>query len=115
VTISKLASAAQAFPASGIAAVLTAVIVAASSGPAAAADVRNGSALYAAHCAICHGANGVPVMPNAPNFRRVESLLKPDAQLFAAIRNGRGAMPGFYGVLKDRDILDVIAHLRTLN
>lgn len=111
--ISKLASRLRLFSASGIAALLA--MLTGVPGPASAADIRNGSSLYTAHCAVCHGASGVPVMPNAPNFRRMEGLMKPDAQIFVAIRNGKGAMPGYYGVLKDRDILDVIAHLRTLN
>jgi cytochrome c6 len=33
----------------------------------------------------------------------------------SAIRNGKGTMPGYFGVLRDREILDVIAYLRTLS
>ena len=54
-------------------------------------------------------------MPGAPNFRRMESLMRPDMQLLAAIRNGKGAMPAYFGVLREREILDVIAFMRTLN
>lgn len=82
---------------------------------AQAADVQRGGASYSTHCAVCHGANGSPVMPGAPDFRRVESLMRPDIQLLVAIRNGKGAMPAYFGVLRDRDILDVIAYLRTLS
>jgi cytochrome c6 len=80
-----------------------------------AADITKGGTLYATHCAACHGAGGVPVMPGAPNFRRMESLMRPDAQLLTSIRTGKGAMPGYFGVLRDRDILDVVAYLRTLS
>ena len=31
------------------------------------------------------------------------------------IRTGKGAMPGFFGVLREREILDVVAYLRTLS
>jgi len=79
-----------------------------------AADVMKGAQIYRSHCASCHGASGVSQMPNAPNFARGERLLQPDPMLLSAIRAGRGAMPGFFGVLNDRDTLDVIAYLRTL-
>jgi mono/diheme cytochrome c family protein len=81
---------------------------------ASAADVVQGATLYRQHCAGCHGGNGRPVMPMAPDFTRPASLLKPDLALLAAIRTGRGAMPAYQGQLRDRDILDIVAHLRTL-
>lgn len=110
--ISILVSAARAFPASGIG---LAVALAAASDGAAAADIQRGATLYSTHCALCHGSNGVPVMPGAPNFRRIENLMRPDMHLLGAVRNGKGAMPAFFGVLRDREILDVIAYLRTLS
>jgi cytochrome c6 len=82
---------------------------------AQAADIAKGAQAYATHCAMCHGANGTPVMPGTPNFRRLESLMRPDMQLLTAIRTGKGAMPAYFGVLRDREILDVIAYLRTLS
>jgi cytochrome c6 len=110
--ISKLASIARAFPRSGIGLAATLAVAA---GSACAADVQRGATLYTSHCAVCHGNNGTPVMPGAPNFRRMESLMRPDMQLMTAIRNGKGAMPGYFGVLRDREILDVVAFLRTLS
>ncbi|MBI5752277.1 MAG: cytochrome c [Hydrogenophilales bacterium] len=80
-----------------------------------AADMIKGGNLYAAHCAACHGASGVSVMPGAPSFARSERLLQPDMALLATIKSGKKIMPAFQGVLSDRDILDVIAYLRTLN
>jgi cytochrome c6 len=94
---------------------LAALVLALAAGGAAAADVQRGGSLYRMHCASCHGTDGTPIIPNAPNFRRFDSMLRPDAQLLQAIRGGRGTMPGFMGVLKDREILDVIAYLRTLS
>jgi mono/diheme cytochrome c family protein len=84
-------------------------------GACQAADPALGARLYTSHCAACHGARGAPLMPGAPDFRRIETLLRPDAQLLRSIRNGQRAMPAYFGVLKDSEILDVIAHLRTLN
>ena len=82
--------------------------------PAAhAADVARGADLYQQHCAACHGGSGRPVMPAAPDLSRPTALLKPDLTLLAAIRDGRGAMPAYMGQLRDRDILDIVAHMRT--
>lgn len=101
-------------PGSGRAWRLAAAVFAAAAGAASAADMMNGGRLYAAHCASCHGPTGVNVMPNAPNFARGDGLLRPDPVLLSAIRSGKGAMPAYVGILKDREILDVIAYLRTL-
>lgn len=92
-----------------------ALALTAGAGQAAAADIQRGAGLYATHCVVCHGIGGTPVMPGAPNFRRIESLLRPDNQLLASVRAGKGAMPGYFGILRDREILDVIAYLRTLS
>jgi cytochrome c6 len=110
--IPNLASIARAFPRTGISLAATLAFLA---GSACAADVQRGAMLYASHCALCHGNNGTPVMPGTPNFRRMESLMRPDIQLMTAIRNGKGAMPGYFGVLREREILDVIAFMRTLS
>lgn len=79
-----------------------------------AADVMQGAQLYRQHCTGCHGGDGRPVMPMAPDFSRPGALLKPDLALLGAIRGGRGAMPAYVGQLRDREILDIVAHLRTL-
>jgi len=110
--ISNLALRARAFPRTGIVLGAFLALAACSAG---AADINKGGTLYATHCATCHGANGNPVMPGAPNFRRLETLMRPDMQLLTSIRNGKGAMPAFFGVMRDREILDVVAYLRTLS
>jgi len=81
---------------------------------AVAADMIKGGQIYRMHCASCHGASGVSAMPNAPSFARGERLTQPDQMLLGSIRRGRGAMQGFFGVLSDRDTLDVIAYLRSM-
>ena len=109
--IPNLASPLAAFPRSGMLVALLTL----SAMPAQAADINRGATLYATHCAACHGTNGTPVIPGAPNFRRLDALMRPDMQLLASIRSGKGAMPGYLGVLRDREILDVVAFLRTLS
>ncbi len=90
-------------------------VLSSGSGSAQAADTINGGKLYAVHCVSCHGASGVNIMPNAPNFAQGEGLLKPDYLLLSSIKNGINAMPAYQGILTDQDILDVIVYLRTLN
>jgi len=82
--------------------------------PAGAADADNGARLYRRHCAGCHGHDGRPVLPAAPDLSRPTALMRGDLALLALVRGGRGAMPAYAGVLKDREVLDVLTHLRTL-
>jgi cytochrome c6 len=93
---------------------LAALLLAFGTFDAYAADIVNGGKLYTMHCVVCHGDDGVNVMPDAPNFSRSESLLRPDVFILAAIKEGKNAMPAFQGMLKDQEILDVISYLRTL-
>jgi cytochrome c6 len=83
--------------------------------PTFSADTANGNKLYALHCASCHGNRGEGGMPGAPNFAQSNALIQPDSTLLRKIKDGRNAMPGYFGILREREILDVIAYLRTLN
>jgi cytochrome c6 len=53
-------------------------------------------------------------MPGSPNFQRGEKLMQADFVLLASIRRGRNVMPAYAGILRDQEIMDVVAHLRTL-
>lgn len=83
-------------------------------GPCMAADPLRGAELFRQHCTGCHGVAGRPVLPGAPDLTKPVALLKPDAALAATLRNGKGGMPGYAGLLRERELLDVVAHLRTL-
>lgn len=98
----------------GCAAALCAAVFAGALGtaPARASDIMAGARLYQKHCATCHGTDGRPVMPGAPDLSRPEALMKADPALLATIRAGKGTMPAYAGMLRDREILDVVAHLR---
>ena len=50
-----------------------------------------------------------------PDFLHTNILAKPDYELKTFINSGRGIMPSFQGVLKDREIEDVISYIRTFN
>jgi len=83
-------------------------------GIAGAADIGAGQAIYNMHCAACHGVRGESVIPDAPNFARGDRLMQPDMGLMMTIKAGKNTMPSFNGILRDQQILDVVAYLRTL-
>lgn len=93
---------------------LLAAAALAAAAPSHAADVQRGAELYRQHCSSCHGAGGRPVLPGAPDFTQPIALLKPDLRLLESLRAGRGAMPAYAGLLRDAELLDLVAHLRTL-
>lgn len=81
---------------------------------AIAADLVRGAELYQRHCANCHGQDGVSTWPGAPNIARREGMLQTDQALLQKLRVGRGAKPGFQGLMSDPDILSTIAYSRML-
>jgi cytochrome c6 len=79
-----------------------------------AADVFKGKEVYTRQCSICHGQAGVATMAGVPDLSRGEGLMRPDPALMGSIKAGINAMPAYLGILSDREILDVIAFMRTL-
>jgi len=78
-----------------------------------AGSVSAGKALYQTHCEQCHGQNGRPVMPGAPDFTRGDGLFQGDPSLLESIRSSRVIMHGFDGFLQDEEIFDIITYIRT--
>jgi cytochrome c6 len=97
-----------------IAAILVGAVASLIQCPALGADIALGASLYTKNCAVCHGANGIAVFPGAPSFARMERLMQPDPVLLNSVRFGKRSMPGFAATLKDQEILDVIAYIRTI-
>ena len=82
--------------------------------PSYGADVFAGQEIYEAHCARCRGRNGRPLLPNVPNFYQGERLDAPDGLLVNNVKRGQNLMPSFDRILKDRDILNALSYIRTL-
>jgi len=81
---------------------------------AMAGNPIRGQSIYTVHCAGCHGGDGRGVIAGTPSFQAgSNALMKPDIDLAMTIRQGRGIMPGFDVILKEDQIYDVIAHIRT--
>lgn len=81
---------------------------------ARAADPVEGRKIYTSQCQNCHGENGVGQIPGTPDFSRGQALFKPDMTLVQTIKEGKGMMPAYRGLLTDEELLDVVAFLRTL-
>ena len=96
-------------------AVLIGLAMLSASGTLQAADTIKGKQLYTTACANCHGAGGRSAMPGATNFDRGDGLMRSDFTLLTAIRIGKNAMPGYQGIMTDREIMDIIAFMRTLH
>jgi mono/diheme cytochrome c family protein len=85
-----------------------------SSSNAFAGDPLQGGAIYAKHCAGCHGGNGIGIIAGTPNLAgNTQLMVRPDFELMIAIQMGKGIMPAFQGRLTDAQMRDVIAHIRT--
>jgi mono/diheme cytochrome c family protein len=83
--------------------------------PALAGNPFAGKDIYLKHCAGCHGERGESKLIGVPNFSRGEVIISStDPMLLEAIKRGKGTMPGFRGLIKDAQLLDVIAYMRTL-
>ena len=102
-------------------------------GQTLATGTINGAALYAEHCAACHGANleGQPNwrtrksdgrLPAPPHDETGHTWHHPDALLFAITKHGTEAMstsdyksdmPGFGDILSDTEIQAVLDYIKS--
>ena len=79
----------------------------------------SGADIYKAKCLMCHGPDGMANNPagkalKAPSFKDPAVIKASDAELFAAVKNGKGKMPAENGKLTDDQIKTVIKYVRTL-
>ncbi|MCK9283268.1 MAG: cytochrome c [Rhodocyclaceae bacterium] len=81
---------------------------------AGAIDLARGQRLYNLHCASCHGITGIPMMPDTPNLAMREGMNQPDFMLMQTLKMGKKAMPPYFGILNDQEMLDVIQYIRTI-
>jgi cytochrome c6 len=83
------------------------------------AAAQSAADLYKSKCQACHGPGGMPSEGMAKSMG-----MKPlgasdvqamsDADLTAAITNGKGKMPAFKGKLTDPQIKELVGYIRTL-
>lgn len=95
-------------------AVALAVIALGAASPVWALDLLAGQRLYNLHCASCHGVTGIPITPETPNLALREGMAQPDIVLMQTLKVGKKAMPPYFGLLKDQDLLNIISYIRTM-
>ena len=89
-------------------------IIVASSGAAFAAD---GAALWAQHCASCHGKDGsgnttMGKKLAVKDYSKSQSF--SDAEATNVIKNGKGKMKAYKDKLSDADVKALVAYVRSL-
>lgn len=84
------------------------------------ASISRGQTLFQTHCAVCHGPRGEGDGPSAAELNPKPANLKEmsrhhsDGDLAWKIATGRGAMPKWAGILKQKQIWDLVNYLRRL-
>ena len=70
---------------------------------------------YKAKCAACHGADGSgKAAMGTKDLGSADIQKMSDADLNAAITNGKGKMPAYKGKLTDAQITELVSYIRTL-
>lgn len=85
-------------------------------------DASSGKKIFATNCASCHGVKGAgdgvaaaALNPKPANFAKGKFKYgSTDAALKKIIKSGKGSMPPWGSVLSDKDVDNLIAHIRTL-
>ena len=79
--------------------------------PAKLAATMPGEQIFQQRCAPCHGLGGNARNENAANLQlsRLDSL-----SITQTIKNGRGVMPTFNGVLNDSDLAHLAVYVKSL-
>jgi len=98
---------------------LLTVLAVPATGRADAASAEAGAAVYKDKCMGCHAADGSGSTPmgkalKAQDLKKPEIQAQTDAQLAAAITNGKGKMPAQKGQLTAAQIGQVVGYIRTL-
>jgi cytochrome c6 len=89
-------------------------VVLASSGAAFGADA---AALWAQHCASCHGKDGTGTTMmgkklGLKDYSKDQGF--SDAEATNVIKNGKGKMKGYKDKLSDADVKALVAYVRSL-
>lgn len=88
---------------------------------AASGEPAMGKPIYETNCLMCHGARGkgdgfigATLRPPPGDLTGPQARAKSDKDLLTVIQDGRGAMPPWKTRLKEQDIQNVLAHIRSL-
>lgn len=76
--------------------------------------LAKGREIFYEKCAVCHGFDGVPELPEAPNFAEGERFDKTDEELIETINNGKDIMPPWKDVISDEEILQALSFAKVI-
>jgi cytochrome c6 len=71
-----------------------------------------GAEIYRRNCATCHGFHGYGAEGIFPPLRDNPVVTGPHVNTIMPVVFGRGAMPGFAGLLSDEELALVISYIR---
>ncbi len=79
----------------------------------------SGEAVYKSKCASCHGADGKGETPVGKMYKlrdlgSADVQKQSDDELASIISKGKNKMPGYGRSLKEDEIKDLVAYVRTL-
>jgi cytochrome c6 len=81
-------------------------------------QAQDAAGTYKAKCAMCHGADGkgssIGQKMGVHDFTSADVQKQTDDQLTEIITKGKAKMPAYDGKLKDTEIKDLVAYIRTL-
>jgi len=81
-------------------------------------QAQDAAATYKAKCAACHGPDGkgsaMGQKMGVRDFSSADVQKETDAQLTDSISKGKGKMPAYAGKLKDTEIKELVAYVRSL-
>jgi len=95
----------------GLMVLLACGLIAACASPAVAQDA---AATYKTKCAMCHQPDGKGGKMGTRDFASPEVQKETDAELTTIITKGKGKIPAYETTLKDTEIKDRIAYVRSL-
>jgi mono/diheme cytochrome c family protein len=88
---------------------------------AASGEPAKGKLIYETNCLMCHGASGkgdgfigATLRPTPADLTGPRARATSDKDLLTVIQDGRAAMPAWKTRLKEQDIQNVLAHIRSL-
>jgi cytochrome c6 len=97
---------------------VTVLVLGAMSIFSAPARAQDAAATFKSKCAMCHGADGkgsaIGQKMGVHDFTSADVQKETDAQLTDIITKGKGKMPGYEGKLKDTEIKELVAYIRSL-
>lgn len=83
-----------------------------------AAQAQDAAATFKSKCAMCHGADGKGGKMGTRDFASPEVKKESDAELIEIVTKGKPGppkMPAYADKLKDTEIKDLVAYVRSLS